>query len=105
MRNIAAMILIFGVVVASASDCSVKCPEGYHGGCVKSGQDCDCTCWKNLQDAKNAIIKALERKGASSEMQRQARSYLRDVDELPETTLTDAHALSKKEFTISLKAF
>jgi hypothetical protein len=103
MRIIATMILVFGVVLASASDCNVKCPEGYHGGCVKSGQDCDCTCWKNLKDAKDAIIKALQRMDASSDIQRQARSYLKDVNELPETTLTDTHALSRKEFTISLK--
>jgi hypothetical protein len=105
MKAIVILIVVFGVVLASASDCNVKCPEGYHGGCVKSGQDCDCSCWKNLQDAKDAIIKGLQRMDASSEIQRQARSYLKNVNELPETTVTDAHALSKKDFTISLKAF
>jgi len=103
MRTAIALILTLGVALAFAGDCHVTCPEGSHGGCVKSGQDCDCSCWKNALDAKDAILNVLQRMGASSQVQREARSQLENVDKLPETTLTDT--VTRKQFTISLKSF
>src|ERR1039458_4887746 len=103
MRNAILIILTIGVALAFAGDCHVNCPPGYHGGCVKSGENCDCSCWKDAQEAKNGIISKLQRIEASSDIQRQARLALKNTDELPETTLTDR--VTKKEFTISLKTF
>lgn len=101
MRTLMILILTVGVALAFAGDCHVTCPEGYHGGCVKSGADCDCSCWKNAQDAKVGILKALQRMGASRELQERARTLLRDVEELAETSLTDQ--VTKRQFTILLK--
>lgn len=103
MKIVLSLTLAFAVSLSFAADCHVNCPKGYHGGCVKYESECYCSCLRNADEAKAAILRFLVRLKASQEFQKEVKTLLRDRDELPATTLTDPE--TKKTFTILLKTF
>jgi hypothetical protein len=101
MRTFLAVILTVGTALAFDVQCHVACPKGYYEGCVKYSEKCYCTCQKDSEDAKEDILKSLDRFDASSELKERVRSILQHRENLPKTTITDPD--TQKHFTIFLK--
>src|SRR5260370_39280652 len=96
MRNsTGAVIVILVAAVSFGIDCTVTCPSGYDGTCIKSDNGCSCSCSKN---AKDAILKALQDMKAPLQVQSQAKQLSKESAERPETTLTDPS--SGQKFTM-----
>jgi len=98
MRIALALILTIVADLALGFDCSVVCPNGFRGGCVKSESGCACSCREQAHELKSDILKSLESQGASADLLNRADKLLTSLDKVTETVLKDSE--SGKQFTI-----
>lgn len=77
------------ISVRGAGDytCSVECPEGFLGGCVKSHAGWACSCQKDAKSLAASLTRALERAGASEDVARKATLSIVEGDFKPTTVI------------------
>lgn len=98
MKFVMATIFTIAAAVAVACDCDVTCPVGYHPACAGSKKGCNCSCEKDANRAKQALLEALKAAHAPPKLQEEAAKYLGEHQAPARTTLTDPE--TKDQFTI-----
>jgi hypothetical protein len=104
MRIASIVILMAALFAAPDFHCNVNCPNGYHGGCIKSSQGCDCSCRENANDLYEDLIRFLKRSEVSPELLEKAKAYIQaHREQSSEMTFRDKK--TDKQYTILLKEF
>src|SRR5881628_3709433 len=90
MRIVLMFVFTLAVTTVLAFECSVTCPKGFIGGCVKSDGGCACSCRPQAAQVKDDILKSLINQGASDDVLKRAGSLLTPPPEkLSGSTLRD----------------